>query len=158
MHKGTQNTASNSEAKPALVDGKAIGVEGTRIRIQLDSGVIGFVAMSGQVTEDTIRVGQRATFRIVSPGESNGAPILAFAEHPATAPIPQESFDRDIVRLRNALANHHPSAPTNSAGPVEHIRLGEEQIRSWMARVETGMDRLRRNRAKRLDEEFYNGS
>jgi len=138
---------------PELVGGEIVGVEDTRIRVRLDSGETGFVTPPDQAKTDRIRVGCRATFRVVAT-DPGGSPTLAFAESQG-GPAAEEPFDREVVRLHNALANHHPS---NSVRPVERVHLGEEQIQNWIGRVEGSLGRLRRNRAKRLNEEFYNSS
>ncbi len=142
-----------STEDPELVGGEIVGVEDTRIRVRLDSGETGFVTSPDQAKIDRIRVGSRATFRVVAT-DPGGSPTLAFAES-QDGPAAEEPFDREVVRLHNALANHHPS---NSVRPVERVHLGEEQIQNWIGRVEGSLDRLRRNRAKRLNEEFYSGS
>ena len=152
MPKNVVNSAPKEE--PALVEGEIVGVEGTRIRVRLDSGTIGFMPR-GKGDAESIEVGRRATFRIdgTDPG---GSPSLSFAVVDAS-PTVVEPFDRDVVRLHNALANRHP---TNSVRSVERERLtlGEEQIQHWIGRVESGLGRLRKNRAKRVNEEFYDGS
>ncbi len=152
MPENVVNSAPKEE--PALVEGEIVGVETSRIRVRLDSGTIGFMPL-GEGEPEKIDVGRRATFRIdaTDPG---GSPSLSFAEADVS-PTGNEPFDRDVVRLHNALANHHPS---NSVRPIERERLtlGEEQIQSWIGRVETGLGRLRKNRAKRVNEEFYDGS
>lgn len=151
MPENVVNTTSNED--PELVGGEIVGVEDTRIRIRLDSGETGFVTPLDQVKTDRIRVGCRATFRVVAT-DPGGSPTLAFAES-QDGPAAEEPFDREVVRLHNALANHHPS---NSVRPIERVHLGEEQIQNWIGRVEGSLGRLRRSRAKRLNEEFYNGS
>ena len=151
MPENVVNPTSNED--PELVGGEIVGVEDTRIHVRLDSGETGFVTSPGQAKTDRIQVGRRATFRIVvtDPGSP---PTLAFAES-QDGPAAEEPFDREVVRLHNALANHHPS---NSVRPVERVHLGEEQIQNWIGRVEGGLGRFRKNRAKRLNEEFYSGS
>ena len=149
-----ENAANpTSTEDPELIGGEIVGVEDTRIRVRLDSGETGFVTPPDQANIDRIRVGRRATFRVVA-AEPGGSPTLAFAES-EDGPAGEEPFDREVVRLHNALANHHP---TNSVRPVERAHLGEEQIQNWIDRVEGSLGRLRRKRAKRLNEEFYNGS
>ncbi len=150
MPENVVNPTSNED--PKLVGGEVVGVEDTRIRIRLDSEEIGFVTPLEEAMTDRIRVGHRATFRVVAT-DSDGAPILAFAES-QNGPAAEEPFDREVVRLHNALANHHPS---NSVRSVERVHLREEQIQNWIGRVELSLGRLRKNRAKRLNEEFYNG-
>jgi len=151
MPENAVNPTSNEGLQ--LVGGEIVGVEDTRIRIRLDSGETCFVTPPDQTTTDRIRVGSRATFRIVA-ADPGGSPTLAFADSQG-GPATEEPFDREVVRLHNALANHHPS---NAVRPVERVHLGEEQIQNWIGRVEGSLGRLRKNRAKRLNEEFYNSS
>jgi hypothetical protein len=139
--------------RPELVDGEIVAIEGDRIRVRLGSGVTGFAAPADGTTPVGVRVGSHATFRIES-SDPNGAPRLAFAASPEGTET-DESFDREVVRLHNALANH---SPTNSARPAEHEDPGEEQIQQWIGHVDKSLTRLHKNRAKRLNEEFYNGS
>ena len=151
MPENVVNPTSNDDSE--LVGGEIVGIEDTRICIRLDSGESGFVTPTDPGKTDRIRVGCRAMFRVVA-ANPGGSPTLAFAESQDGAAA-EEPFDREVVRLHNALANHHPS---NSVRPVERVHLGEEQIQNWIDRVEGSLVRLRKNRAKRLDEEFYNGS
>ena len=139
--------------EPELVGGEIVEIKGDRIRVRLDSGLLGFVAPSEGTKPAELRVGLRATFHVVM-ADVDGSPTLAFAVSQET-PTAKEPFDREVVRLHNALATHHP---TNSIRPAPRVHLGEEQIPQWIRRVESRLGRLRKNRAKRLDEEFYNSS
>jgi len=152
------NVTRSSSEEAAFVSGEIIGIEKTRIRVRLDSGIVGVVLLSDQETEmpTAVQMGQRQSFQVVSSGTSDAAPVLAFSLD-CRDTAANEPFDRDIVKLQTALANHHVS-PSSSAPPIERVHLGEEQIRSWMDRVEASIGRLKKNRARRLDEEFYNGS
>jgi hypothetical protein len=148
MPENAVSPTSNEE--PELVGGEIVGIEESRIRVRLDSGTIGFIE---RPAAGEIRVGQRASFRTVTP-DAGGPPRLAFAER-EDAQAAEEPFDREVVDLHNALANHRPS---NSVRPIDRVHLGEEQIQNWIGHVEGSLDRLRKNRAKRLNEEFYTGS
>ncbi len=151
MPENAVSPTSNEE--PELVGGEIVGIEESRIRVRLDSGTIGFIERPAAGEAGKIRVGQRASFRAVA-SDAGGPPRLAFAER-EDAQAAEEPFDREVVELHNALANHRPS---NSVRPVDRVHLGEEQIQNWIGRVEGSLDRLRKNRAKRLNEEFYTGS
>ena len=151
MPENAADTTSSQE--PEIAGGEIAGIEESRIRVRLDSGTIGFMERSGDVEPDGIQVGLRARFRIVGT-DPGGSPRLAFDEGGA-GPASEEPFDREVVELHNALANHRPS---NSVRPVERVSLGEEQIQNWIGRVEGSLARLRKHRAKRLNEEFYTGS
>lgn len=151
MPENAVNPTSTEE--PELVGGEIVGIEESRIRVRLDSGTIGFIERPADGEAGEIRVGQRASFRTVT-SDPGGPPRLAFAKS-EDAPAAAEPFDREVVELHNALANHRPS---NSVRPVDRVHLGEEQIQNWIGRVEGSLGRLRKNRAKRLNEEFYTGS
>ena len=137
--------------EPKLAEGEIVGIEATRIRVRLDSGTIGFMPLGERQGHDGIEVGTHASFRIVAidPG---GSPSLTLAEEDTT--VAKEPFDREVDELHHALANHQPA---NSVRSVERVHLGEEQIRSWIGRVEGSLVRLRKNRTKRQNEEFYTG-
>jgi hypothetical protein len=142
-----------SSEEPKLVSGEVVGIDGDRIRVRLDSGATGFVAPAEGKKPEELRVGLRASFRVAAT-DADGSPVLAFAAS-QERPAPEQPFDREVVRLHHALANHHPA---NSVRPAERVHLGEEQIQQWIGHVESRLGRLRKNRAKRLNEEFYNGS
>jgi hypothetical protein len=131
--------------------GEVIAIEEARIRVRLADGKIGFVPRTSGGNARELEVGSRTMFRVVATAPS-GETTLAIVESPAT-PVAGQSFDRDVDRLHNALANHHPTAP---ARPAERVSIGEEQIRNWVTTVESSLGRIRKNRAKRLNEEFYN--
>ena len=141
---------STSNEETGTVAGEIVGVEETRVRVRLDGGSIGFVARAEAPDPEATRVGERAEFRVIASAE-DGTLTLAFAG--GGQPVAEEPFERDVVRLHNALANHRPS---NSVRPPERIHLGEEQIGDWIDSVEASISRIRKNRTKRLDEEFYN--
>ena len=151
MPENAANRTSNDETE--LVGGEIVGIEATRIRVRLDSETIGFMERPLDEGSERVRVGQRACFRIVAT-DPGGSPRLAL-EGSEGASSAEEPFDREVVKLHNALANHHPS---NSVRPLERVHLGEDQIQSWIGCVEESLARLRKNRAKRLNEEFYTGS
>jgi hypothetical protein len=142
-----------SSEQPGLVLGEIVAIDGDRICVRLDSGVTGFVASSEEAKSDALRVGLRASFRVASTG-ADGSLALEFTTSQERS-VPEQPFDREVVQLHNALANHHPA---NTVAPVERVHLGEEQIQKWIGCVESRLGRLRKNRAKRLNEEFYNGS
>jgi len=145
----TENTPTRpSEEESTLRGGEVIAVEEACVRVRLDTGAIGFVPRSDSGDVRDLAIGSRATFRIVSADPSVGTVLAAIQ-----TPVAGASFDRDVDRLQDALANHHPAAP---AQPVERVSLGEEQITNWLTAVDASIGRIRKNRAKRLNEEFYN--
>ena len=149
----SENAADpTSNETPEVVGGVIISVEGDRIQARTDSGMIGFVTFPKDTSADGIRVGLHAGFRVMATDPS-GAPTLAFVPEQHAPPF-EQSFDRDVVQLHNALANQHRS---NAVPSVDRIHLGEEQIQQWIECVDASLARLRKNRAKRLNEEFYVG-
>jgi hypothetical protein len=142
---------TSQPAEQELVAGVVVSIDEERIHVRLESGAVG-VVLPSQGRIEALLVGDRAVFRIVATAP-DGSPTLAFSEDRGTAPS-EEPFDREVIRLHDALANRRPA---NSVRSVEHVQLGEEQIRTWIHRVEEKVARLRKNRAKRLNEEFYNG-
>lgn len=147
-----ENTPTRpSSDEPTFHDGEVIAVEEACVRVRLDTGAIGFVLRSDEEGSGDLPVGSRATFRVVS-ADPPGETMLATVQSPV-APVARASFDREVDRLQDALANHHPTAP---APPIERVSLGEEQITNWLAAVDASIGRIRKNRAKRLNEEFYN--
>ena len=79
------------------------------------------------------------------------------AETPAAQSAAAASFENEVVSLKNALQNNHHHAPP-VASPSRHDSTREERLRDWVASVDREMTRLRKSRAKRLDEEFYSSS
>jgi len=136
----------SDRATPGELAGDVISVENDRATVRLSTGETGVVDPAGGLA-----VGQRATFQIKR-REEGKPPILGLVRREASSALP--SFDQEVNRLHDALANHHPA---NSYQQPQHDILGEDRIQPWVNRVEQRLATLRRNRAKRLDEEFYNG-
>jgi len=148
-----QRAPSGSIEEPALLSGEVLGHEGTQVRVRLDSGVVCLAAPPEEEAAGTLGVGLRVSVS-TGTGAPDGSLVYTVTRALPDSPI-QEPFDREVVELHNALANHHPSTPVR---PVKRVLLGEDQIRNWIGRVDTTIARLRKSRAKRLNEEFYNGS
>ena len=150
----TPEPARSAPATPSIgLDGEIVGLEDERVRVRLETGVIGF--LTGIVKEETqpsIQLGQHGTFQIMRCDE-DGEPLLDLVSIQATkAP---RSFDRDVGQLQEALNHHHPT-PIVREEPVP--TMDEQRIQQWLDQVGKSLEKLRRNRAKRLDEEFYSGS
>ena len=134
------------------LDGEIVGLEGERIRVRLETGTIGFFKGSDDGTlTSSFQLGQQGQFQIVQ-CEENKETLLRLVSLHNTEPSP--AFEHDVDQLQNALAHHH-------APPIVHDEviptLDEQRIQQWLNRVEKTLTELRRNRAKRLDEEFYSG-
>jgi len=129
-------SADNEGAIP----GEVISTESGRIVVRLDTGELGI--LPGRALE----VGFRSLFRIER-RTPTGELSLAQANPDENAPSP--AFDREFTRLRDALANHRPAAIQER---VHHNPLGEERMEGWIERVDQAVARLRKHRAKRLNE------
>jgi hypothetical protein len=146
-----ERSASASPSKP--LDGEIVGLEDKRVRVRLETGEIGFLmGIENAEIQSSFQVGQHGRFQILQCNESRES-ILSLISiqdsevHPA--------FEHDVDQLQNALTYHHTTPITHDEViPV----LDEQRIQQWLNRVEKNLTKLRRNRAKRLDEEFYSGS
>jgi hypothetical protein len=146
-----ERSASVSPSKP--LDGEIVGLEGERIRVRLETGAIGFFKGSGEGTStSSYQLGQQGRFQIVRCEENEETLLSLVALHSTEA---SPAFEHDVDQLQNALA-HHRSPPITRDEVIP--TLDEQRIQQWLNRVEQNLTNLRRNRAKRLDEEFYSGS
>jgi hypothetical protein len=131
------------------LSGEFISLEGELARIRLSTGEIGILDCVDDSCD--LSPGQKAVFRIVRrDGAQRAVLSLVKQEDPGALP----AFDREVNQLHDALANHHP---TNSYQQPQRDLIGEDRIQHWVNSVEQRLSALRKNRAKRLDEEFYNG-
>lgn len=153
----TQNTipehGQSAPISPSKsLDGEIVGLEGERIRVRLETGVIGFFESSSEADAPSFQPGQQGQFQFIRCAE-NGETILSLVavRHSETSP----AFEHEVDQLQNALSHHHsPTIHHDEVIPT----LDEQRIKQWLHRVEKNLTQLRRNRAKRLDEEFYSGS
>ena len=146
-----ERSASTSPSQP--VGGEIVELEDERVRVRLETGVIGFLTgIAGAEIQSTFELGQHGTFQI-EPHDEKGETLLSLVSiQPSEAP---KSFERDVDQLQNAL-NHHHAIPITHDAVIP--TMDEQRIQQWLNRVESNLSQLRRNRAKRLDEEFYSGS
>jgi len=134
--------------------GEIVSIEGTRIRVRLASGTIGFVEASAtSQVPSGLAVGQTGKFSVEHPVEDGETTLCLISLEETEAP---HSFESDVHRLQTAL-NHHHAAPLSSHEAIVPT-MDEQRIQQWLQRVEQRLEQLRRNRTKRLDEEFYSGS
>jgi hypothetical protein len=135
------------------LDGEIVALENGRVRIRLESGIIGILEdIVNANDESLIQLGQHGKFQILR-CDDNGETILCLVsrQDPEVSP----SFEHDVDELQNALTHHHAPSATHED---TFTALDEQRIQQWLNRVEKNLSDLRRNRAKRLDEEFYSGS
>lgn len=148
-----EHKRSTSSVSSISVDGEVIGLEGARVRVRLETGTIGFVMRTpNEEGALSLQLGQKGRFTIVESEAQEETLLNVVSLQESVEPV---SFEHDVDRLQTALTQHH-------ASPLEHEEviptLDEQRIQRWLSRVEKSLDKLRRNRAKRLDEEFYSGS
>ena len=146
-----ERPASASPSKPLA--GEIVGLEDDRVRVRLETGAIGFLqGMANMEIRSSLQLGKQGRFRILQCDEKGEILLGLVSIHNSEAPL---SFEHDVDRLQNALNNHHKTPVTRD----EVIpTLDEQRIQQWLHRAEESLEKLRRNRAKRLDEEFYSGS
>lgn len=144
---------STSSTSPTSFGGEVVGLEGTRVRVRLETGIIGFVM--GKPDEQSglpLQLGQKGRFTVFESNADGETLLRVLSLQESSKP---RSFEHDVDQLNNALAQH-------PAASIEHHEvvptLDEQRIQQWLNRVDGSLDRLRKNRAKRLDEEFYSGS
>ena len=141
---------STSTSPSKTLAGEIVGLEEERVRVRLETGVIGFLSgIEKDVIQSSFQLGRRGTFQIAQCDE-NGETLLSFVSIQGSEE--PRSFEHDVDRLQNAL-NHHLSGPIARAEVIP--TLDEQRIQQWLNRAEKSLEKLRRNRAKRLDEEFY---
>jgi len=146
-----ERSDSTSPSKP--LDGEIIGLESERVRVRLGTGVIGYLAeIANAEIQSSLQLGQHGTFQILRCDE-NGETLLSLMSIQDSEASP--SFEHDVDQLQNAL-NHHPATPITHDEVIPTI--DEQRIQQWLNQVGKNLEKLRRNRAKRLDEEFYSGS
>jgi len=146
-----QRSASASPSKS--LDGEIVALEGDRVRVRLESGAMGvLVGIANSESRSSLQLGRHGKFQILRCDEK-GETLLSLIS--IQAPDGSPAFEHDVDELQNALTHHHtPPVTRNEVFPA----LDEQRIQNWLNRVEKNLTKLRRNRAKRLDEEFYSGS
>ncbi len=146
-----ERSASTSPSKP--LDGEIVGLEDARVRVRLETGAIGFLTgITNEKIQSSFLAGQHGRFQILRCDESGETLLSLVSIQPLEAPLPAE---HDVDQLQNAIT-HHQTAPITRDEVVP--TLDEQRIQQWLNRVEKNLTKLRRNRSKRLDEEFYSGS
>ena len=146
-----QRSASASPSKP--LDGEIVALEDDRVRVRLESGAMGVLAdIANTENKSSLQVGKHGKFQILRCDE-NGETLLSLVS--IQVPDGSPAFEHDVDELQNALTHHHTPPVTHDEG---FPAIDEQRIQNWLNRVEKNLTKLRRNRAKRLDEEFYSGS
>jgi len=152
MNSEQERSASTSPCQP--LDGEIVGLENERVRVRLQTGVIGFLAgIAKAEIQSTFKLGQHGTFRIEQ-CDRNGETLLSLVSTQASED--PRSFEHEVDQLQSALNNHHHA--TSIAHDEVIPTMDEQRIQQWLNRLETSLEILRKNRAKRLAEEFYSGT
>ena len=84
--------------------------------------------------------------------DENGSYALTIEQKPPDAGVAE--FDQEFAQMNHVLTNYSPHVRVTGSSP-ESPSI-EERIEAWIVKAEKGLVRLRRNRGKRLNEEFYN--
>ena len=148
-----EHERSASASPSGSMDGEIVGLEDERVRVRLGTGAIGFLTgIASAEIQSSFQLGQHGRFQILQCAK-NGETLLSLISIQSSEAPP--AFEQDVSRLQNAL-KHHNTAPLTRDEVIPS--LDEQRIQQWLNRVEKTLTKLRRNRAKRLDEEFYSGS
>ena len=151
MNSEQERSASTLPFQP--LDGEIVGLGDERVRVRLETGVIGFLTgIAKAEIQSTFKLGQHGTFRVERCDEK-GETLLSLVSTQASED--PRSFEHDVDRLQNAL-NHHYTTPIKRDEVIP--TMDEQRIQQWLNRVENSLEKLRKNRAKRLAEEFYSGT
>ena len=137
------------------VIGRIVEVTERGLVVSLSDKDTGIVPASASLSLEAMmeRISSGAEIRVlVGIQDENGSYALSIEQKVSDADALK--FDREFAELNNVLTNHtsHSAAPPPS--PSEPSI--EERMEEWIARAEEGLARLRKNRGKRLSEEFYN--
>jgi predicted RNA-binding protein with RPS1 domain len=84
--------------------------------------------------------------------DEQGSYVLAVEDRPADSSA--SKFDQEFNKLNYVLTNNTPRVKGNDV-KVEMPSI-EERMEAWISKAEKRLSRLRKNRGKRLSEEFYN--
>lgn len=137
------------------VTGKTVKVTERGLVVSLADDHIGIVPVSASLSVETMieRFSPDTVVRVVIGVQNDdGNYVLAIERQPVDRNATE--FEKEFTRLNHELTNYssHP-APTR---PTLESPSIEEKIEAWIAKAEKGLARLRKNRGKRLSEEFYN--
>lgn len=131
--------------------GEIVALEPGGAEIRLATGETGWLPIpSDKDTQRPMTVGGCGSF-YVGGTDAEGRLLLTAASD--RDPEASHAFDREVDRLNNVLANHHP-APRRQFDPRPENPVGEERIEDWVDRVGQAIASLRKRRAKRLNEQL----
>ena len=135
------------------VSGKIVDIPPEGVIVSLPDNQIGLVAVCESLPAETLKnrfhVGERVTVRIIGKKEGGrfNLSILSPKES-GTA----DAFDQAFHQLNHVLKNRPAKL---SFGQTQSAPSVEEHIKKWISQADQAINRLRRHRAKRLSETFY---
>ena len=133
-----------------VVEGEIVRTEGDRLIVRLEDGSMGTLSLPEDSSQHSpLTVGFRGRFQ-VEPCDANAQPVLVLLSGELTS-VPADPYDQDVHRLNSVLTNHR-LATNGWNAPGDPV--GEKQIEAWVSRVGDALSRIRKNRTKRLDEQF----
>lgn len=147
------------------VTGKIVEITERGLVVSLSEEDMGLVPASASLSLEAMmeRFSSGAQVEVLVGVQSeDGSYALSIEQRPMKADA--SKFDQEFAKLHEVLTNHTPSsaARTNTArrnavhtSSKEGASI-EERMEAWIAKAEKGLARLRKNRGKRLSEEFYN--
>ena len=114
---------------------------------------MGFIRQSSEGADgDDYHIGQRGLFQVDQKKEGGETTLIVRSIDPHAG----SSSSQHPTDPSHSVRSQRPSSPHASSDM--HPTMDEQQIKDWLRRVEKSLTTLRRNRAKRLNEEFYSGS
>lgn len=136
------------------VIGKVLNVTDKGLLVSLSEEERGIVPVSDCLPLEAIgrfQPGVQVRVTVVVQDEQ-GSYILAIEEKPLDNEI--SKFDKEFNELNYVLTNHTPHIKGRDVTTVESSI--EEKMEAWIGKADEGLSKLRKNRGKRLSEEFYN--
>ena len=127
--------------------GEVVAVDGEATQVRLDSDELALLHAPG---ERSLDVGYRGQF-VVSGRSPDGRLLVSPADETERAED-AAAFDLEFDRLHSALSGRRAATRTQAEDPASQS-LQEEQVRSWLRRVDGALAQLRKHRAKRLSEQ-----
>ena len=138
------------------VIGKIVKVSERGLVVSLADDSIGIVPVSASLSIETMmeRFSSGGQVRVLIGAQDESGSYALSVEQQPVDPDGAE-FDQEFTRLNHELTNYSSphTTPHNSSPQGPSI---EERIEEWIVKAEQGLARLRKNRGKRLSEEFYN--
>lgn len=127
--------------------GEVVAIDGEAAQVRLDSDELALLHDAG---ERSLDIGYRGEF-VVEGRSPDGRMVVSPAREPEDAEG-AAAFDLEFDRLHSALSGRRAGPRPRTQVPASRS-IQEEQIRSWVRRVDGALAQLRKHRAKRLTEQ-----